>query len=144
MVDALGGLKESLGGKILAIEAGSPRQTWVTVSDSDIPETARCLFERLGGRLATVTGLDERDAVELLYHFCFDEEHTVLTVKTKVAKPDPRIASITPFLPGAEWIEREIHDLLGVRFDGHPRLERLILADDWPEGVYPLRKDERP
>ena len=144
MADVLAGLKESLGGRILATESRSPRQTYVSVSCSDIPDAARCLFERLGGRLATVTGLDERDGIELLYHFCFDAERIVLTVKTKVAKPDPRIASITPFLQGAEWIEREIHDLLGVRFDGHPRLERLILADDWPEGVYPLRKDERP
>jgi Ni,Fe-hydrogenase III component G len=144
MADVLAGLRESLGGRILATESRSPRQTYVSVSCSDIPDAARCLFERLGGRLATVTGLDERDGIELLYHFCFDAERIVLTVKTKVAKPDPRISSITPFLPGAEWIEREIHDLLGVRFDGHPRPERLILADDWPEGVYPLRKDGRP
>lgn len=144
MADVLAGLKESLGGRILATDTRSPRQTSVSVSGSDIPDAARCLFERLGGRLATITGLDERDGIELLYHFCFDAERIVLTVKTKVAKPDPRISSITPFLPGAEWIEREIYDLLGVRFDGHPRPERLILADDWPEGVYPLRKDGRP
>jgi formate hydrogenlyase subunit 5 len=47
-------------------------------------------------------------------------------------------------MPAAEWIEREIQDLLGIRFDGHPNPKRLILADDWPEGVYPLRKDFKP
>jgi Ni,Fe-hydrogenase III component G len=41
----------------------------------------------------------------------------------------------------AEWIEREIHDILGIDFKNHPNLKRLILFDDWPEGVYPLRKD---
>jgi Ni,Fe-hydrogenase III component G len=53
----------------------------------------------------------------------------------------PAIESITPFLPAAEWIEREIHDILGIDFKNHPNLKRLILADDWPEGVYPMRKE---
>jgi NADH-quinone oxidoreductase subunit C len=48
---------------------------------------------------------------------------------------------VVSLLPGAVLYEREVHDLLGVVFDGHPSLERLILPDDWPEGVYPLRKD---
>ena len=48
---------------------------------------------------------------------------------------------ITPLIPGAEWIEREMHDILGITFRNHPNMRRLILSDDWPEGVYPLRKD---
>jgi Ni,Fe-hydrogenase III component G len=44
-------------------------------------------------------------------------------------------------IPGAEWIEREIHDILGIEIKHHPNMRRLVLADDWPEGVYPLRKD---
>ena len=58
-----------------------------------------------------------------------------------VPRSTDTMESITPWLPGAEFIEREIHDLLGVNFTGHPRMERLILSDDWPEGVYPLRRD---
>jgi len=143
MIDMLAELRTSHGSRILGAEHGSPRQTFVTVSDSDAPTIARHISEKMGGRLVTITGLDTPDGIELLYHFAFDANHSLLTLKTRVKKPDPRILSLAPHLPGAEWIEREIHDLLGVVFEGHPRLERLILADDWPAGVHPLRKDEQ-
>jgi len=48
----------------------------------------------------------------------------------------------TAFTDGALWIEREMHELLGVNFPGHPNLKKLLLPDDWPDGVYPLRKGE--
>jgi Ni,Fe-hydrogenase III component G len=79
--------------------------------------------------------------VEVNYHFCFDAEHCVVTVKSWAEKPEPHIESITPIIVGAEWIEREINDLIGCTFDNHPRPERLILADDWPEGVHPLSRE---
>ncbi|MRR08830.1 Fe-S-binding domain-containing protein, partial [bacterium] len=53
----------------------------------------------------------------------------------------PRLPSITPVIAGANWSEREIRDLLGVEFDGHPDPRRLVLSDDWPQGVHPLRRD---
>ena len=56
-------------------------------------------------------------------------------------KEDLRIDSLTPIMKGAEWIEREIHELFGVEFKGHPRLIKLLLPDDWPDNLYPLRRD---
>ena len=52
------------------------------------------------------------------------------------------MASCTDFLPAAEWIEREIAEMFGVKFTGHPQPETLLLPDDWPDGVYPLRKSD--
>ena len=66
-----------------------------------------------------------------------------MTVRASAAKPTPEIDSVATITEGANWIEREIHDLLGVNFRGHPDMRRLILADDWPEGFYPLRRDSR-
>jgi NADH-quinone oxidoreductase subunit D len=97
-----------------------------------------------GGRLATVTGLDVRDGTELIYHLAFDTAGYVASLKVLVPRTTDAMESITPWLPGAEFIEREIHDLLGVNFSGHPHLERLILGDDWPDGVYPLRRGFAP
>ena len=57
-----------------------------------------------------------------------------------VKKPELSLPTMTDFMPAANWIEREIHELLGVNFVGHPRLDKLLLPDDWQEGIYPLRK----
>ena len=81
--------------------------------------------------------------LEVLYHYSYDETGCMVTLKAIIRdREKPAIESIAPFLPGAEWIEREIHDLLGIEFKNHPDMKHLILPDDWPEGVYPLRRDQ--
>ena len=103
---------------------------------------SKFLFEDLDLRFVIATGIDSEDCFEILYHFSNDETGCIVTVKAFIRdRENPSIESITPFIPGAEWIEREIHDILGINFNNHPNMRRLILADDWPEGVYPLRKD---
>jgi Ni,Fe-hydrogenase III component G len=100
------------------------------------------LFEDVGCRFVIVTGFEADDCFEVMYHFSYDPVGWVITVKAFIRdREKPAIESITPLLPAAEWIEREIHDILGIDFKNHPNLKRLILADDWPEGVYPLRKE---
>jgi NADH:ubiquinone oxidoreductase subunit C len=66
------------------------------------------------------------------------ETHLGLTLKTRVAREAP-CPSLTGLYRGALWMERECHELFGIRFEGHPDLRRLLLPEDW-EG-YPLRKD---
>jgi Ni,Fe-hydrogenase III large subunit len=58
-----------------------------------------------------------------------------------VEPTDPRIDSITPIIPGANWSEREVRDMIGVEPVGHPDPRRLVLPDDWPQDLFPLRKD---
>ncbi len=67
--------------------------------------------------------------------------NVLVTIRTWGMKPNPEIDSVAQLFPGANFIEREMYDLLGIRFRNHPDPRRLILADDWPEGVYPLRRD---
>ena len=141
--ELVGTIRSRLADSVLALEERSPRRVWVTVRPECIRETALFLFEEAGGRLATVTGVDGRDEIELLYHFCFDHLEGMVTVRASAAKPTPEIDSVTTIVEGANWVEREIHDLLGVTFRGHPDMRRLLLADDWPEGFYPLRRDSR-
>ena len=63
-----------------------------------------------------------------------------LRLKVGLLGDDPHITSVTPLFPTANWHEREVWDLFGIVFDGHPDLDRILLPDDW-EG-HPLRKDE--
>jgi Ni,Fe-hydrogenase III component G len=139
--DALTSIREAFGTQVREVLEHNERRAYVTVDSKDIPAVCRYLHERLGGRLATATGLDTRSGIEILYYFMLPAEHRMITVKTKVKKPSPEIESIGVFLPAAIWIEREITDILGVRFLNHPDMRRLIMADDWPENTYPLRRD---
>ncbi|RKX79160.1 MAG: hypothetical protein DRP87_04135 [Spirochaetes bacterium] len=143
MDDVIEKIKEFLSDDLLELKEISRRQTYITVSEERHFDFCKYLFEELGGRFATATGMDTGDGFEVLYHFCFDSMNRVITVRVKTKGRDSELNSLAPFLPAAEWIEREVHDLLGINFKGHPGLERLILDDSWPEGEYPLRKEKR-
>ena len=89
--------------------------------------------------LRNLTGVDRKDAFELVYHlFSMGERHG-LTVKVRLDHDRPVADSVYAIWPAAEWHEREILDLLGVEFTGHPNPKRLFMPDDWVG--HPLRKD---
>jgi len=139
--DVLSRIVAALGGMVLEVTEQNPRRGWVRVDPARIREASRIMFEEQKGRLATASGIDVRDGIDILYHWCFDSEMYVVTVKALAARPSMEIDSVGQDLPACNWIEREMHDLLGASFSGHPDMRRLILADDWPEGAYPLRRD---
>ena len=127
--------------KLIGIEETTERRVYLLCEAESAYAVNKFLFEDLSLRFAIITGIDADDCFEVLYHYANDESGSFVTVKAFIRDRDkPAIESITPFVPGAEWIEREVHDILGIDFPNHPNLRRLILADDWPEGVYPLRK----
>jgi NADH-quinone oxidoreductase subunit C len=76
---------------------------------------------------------------ELNYHLVSIPRHNRLGLQVRLAGSDPEVDSLVPVWPGANWLEREIFDLFGIRFAGHPDLRRILLPEDW-EG-YPLRRD---
>jgi Ni,Fe-hydrogenase III component G len=128
--------------KVIAIEQMRDNRIYLPCEAENSYAVSKFLFEDLGCRFVIVTCIDADDYFEVLYHFSYDKLGLVITVKAFVHdREKPVIESIAPFLPAAEWIEREIHDVFGVDFKNHPDMRRLILADDWPEGVYPERKE---
>ncbi|MFA6549299.1 MAG: NADH-quinone oxidoreductase subunit C [Candidatus Margulisiibacteriota bacterium] len=134
-------IKERFGNKVEVFEK-SPKRIYITISKDNAKELVRYMFRDLGARFSIASGVDTRPAVEILYHMAFDKHDLILTVRVAVEKPALEISTFSDFMPAAEWIEREIHEMFGVNFIGHPKLETLLLADDWPAGVYPLRKSE--
>jgi len=134
-------IKERLGGKIVQWTDKSARRVYMEVKPEDVLETSRFIFKDLEARLSIATGTDTPTAIEVLYHWAFDQCGFIFTVRTKLNRDKPVIESITPICKGAEWIEREMWELLGITFQNHPDMRHLLLADDWPEGKYPLRRD---
>jgi NADH:ubiquinone oxidoreductase subunit D/NADH:ubiquinone oxidoreductase subunit C len=95
------------------------------------------------GYLSSITGVDylPENRLEAVYHFYRMSGGPALVMKTGVARENPILPSLTPVFPGAEFQEREIWDLFGIRFDGHPDLRRILLWEGF--SGHPLRKDWR-
>jgi Ni,Fe-hydrogenase III component G len=128
--------------KLISIEQKADNRIYLPCEAENSYAVNKFLFEDIGARFCIATGIDAEDCFEVIYHYSYDQTGACINVKAFIRdRENPAIESIAPFLPAAEWIEREIHDILGIDFKGHPNLRRLILADDWPEGVYPMRKE---
>jgi NADH-quinone oxidoreductase subunit C len=110
------------------------------------PATIRATLERLRHRgyrfLASVHGVDyypEEPRLGVHYELLDMDAVDRLTIKLRVPTDDPRVESVTPDWPTADHQEREIYDMFGVHFDGHPSLRRILMPEDY-EG-YPQRRD---
>ena len=110
------------------------------VTAADFPAVLRTLKEKEGfDRLGNLTAVDWKDHIEMVYHLYNMEENVKLEVKAALDSAAPVIESATALYPGAEFEEREVYDLMGVEFLGHPDLRRILMPDDYP--AHPLRKD---
>jgi NADH-quinone oxidoreductase subunit C len=93
-------------------------------------------------RVSTVTAVDRypvEPRFEVVYHLHSIERNERVRLKCRLRGEDPVIESVTGVWRGADWYEREVFDLFGIRFLGHPDLRRILMPDEW-EG-HPLRKD---
>ena len=139
--DAIERIREGLGKRLLDFEQKTPSRIFLEVAPDTVPDASRLMFEEMKARLQTASGIDTRNAIEVLYHWALDRLDCVVTVRTRLDRDNPEIESITPVCVAAEWVEREMWELLGIRFRNHPDLRHLLLDDDWPVGKFPLRRD---
>ncbi len=114
---------------------------WVTLGKDALKPVVAFLKDGPGAfiSLHCLTGVDRKEAVEVVYHLYSFEHRVMLTIKVILPNADLTIDSITPLWAAADWLEREVYDLLGVRFAGHPDLRRILNPDTWTD--HPLRKD---
>jgi NADH-quinone oxidoreductase subunit C len=99
--------------------------------------------EQLGfDYLSELHGTDFQTHMEVYVHLYSYKNHQSVALKVKIDRDDPVIDSLVPLWPGANWPECEAYDLLGIRFNGHPNLIRILLGENWIG--HPLRKDYEP
>ena len=109
------------------------------------PAAATAPPEAAPADLANLAAVDypAEQRMDVVYHlYSMEQKHGPVTLKVRVLRQQPVVASVTPIWRGAEFQEREVYDLYGVTFDGHPDLRRILLWDGF-EG-HPMRKDYVP
>ena len=115
------------------------RRVFVTIKKDRLRDAVKYLRDHEGlTHITTISGVDVGEEIEVIYHLT--KKDLSFALRVKVPMEEPVVDSIVDILNGAPLYEREVHDLLGVVFEGHPDLKRLILPDEWPEGVHPLLK----
>jgi NADH-quinone oxidoreductase subunit D len=136
----VGRVIKELGSAVVEVESCDARRGVARIDPARAVEVARTMLAMDGARLATATGIEVRDGIDVLYHWAAEPAGIVVTLKALAARPALELDSVANAVPAANWIEREMHDLLGANFPGHPDMRRLVLDDSWPEGLHPLRK----
>ena len=132
---------------VLSVEADTARsEVTVQVAAERILDLARFLHDAPDASFDHLTDIcsvdypEDRQRFEIVYHLHSLSHRRRLRLKARVSEDDPTIASVTSVWRGAEFLEREVYDMMGIRFSGHPDLRRILLPEDYAEG-YPLRKD---
>jgi membrane-bound hydrogenase subunit beta len=122
-------------------------QIWMKIDKSIFKDLIKHLCDLEFPHLAVVSGNDLGKTIELIYHFSiyFGEKGQEISLNFSVDLPKnkPEIETICDYIPGALITEREKQEMLGVKVIGIPDDRRLFLPDDWPEDVFPWRKDEK-
>ena len=139
--EVLGDLRKKFKDDIVEILDERSKKVYIEIKQESLVKVASYIFKDLKARFNTASGVDMRNHMEILYHFLIEDINLLISLRVKLQKSKLEIDSLSPIFEGSSWIEREIHEILGINFRGHPDLRRLLLPDDWPDGVYPLRRD---
>ena len=115
----------------------------LTVPKEKIQTAARFLKDHADYRmdyLSCLTGVDYKECLEVVYHlYSMEKKEGPIVLKVRTDREQALVPSVTPIWRGAEFQEREAFDLLGIHFEGHPDLRRILMWDEFEH--YPLRKD---
>jgi Ni,Fe-hydrogenase III large subunit/Ni,Fe-hydrogenase III component G len=136
-------LTQRFGAQIRHAPAPQPDELYLHAPLELAGALCSSFYRKYHGRLATVFAEDARagdHAFFVYYVYALDDVHGLVLVRVSIPSENPEMNSMTNAVPAANWQEREIQDLFGIKLIGHPNPRRCVLHDDWPE-VYPLRKD---
>jgi Ni,Fe-hydrogenase III large subunit/Ni,Fe-hydrogenase III component G len=139
----LADLTERFGSRLAAVQSARANEIYFDAQIELVPGFCAQLYKKWNGRLVSLFADDARalaGVFHLYYVFALDDAHGFFILRVPISPDQPQFTSLSNALPAANWQEREIQDLFGLKLQGHPNPRRCALHDDWPE-VYPLRKD---
>jgi NADH-quinone oxidoreductase subunit C len=138
-------LQQAVPGATIEPAPSVDLHTAIAVSRDHVPDVARVLRDTPDLRftfLAELTAVDvwpREPRFEVIYVLVSIQQRLRLRMKVRMQGADAHVATVSSIWPAANWLEREVWDLFGIVFDGHPDPRRLLMPEDW-EG-FPLRKD---
>lgn len=122
---------------ILDVKITSPRRILAVVMPDRYHAAVESIVKLGFVHVVALTAIDTESGLELQLQL---GRGTIVSLKTILPVESPEIDTITDLLPGASVHEREVHDIMGIRFRNSPDQSRILLSEDWPAGVHPLRK----
>jgi NADH:ubiquinone oxidoreductase subunit C len=131
-------LEQRLPGARFTCSAAAGRRTCVALDPGDVKDAVRALRDEPTMRFMTIAAVDRGTDIDLFYGLSLGGG--VITLRARIPKETSRTDTIADIVPAAELIEKEISEMFGIEFSGHPRLKNVLLPDDWPASKRPLRK----
>jgi Ni,Fe-hydrogenase III large subunit/Ni,Fe-hydrogenase III component G len=136
-------LTQRFGAQIEHAHAPQPNELYLHTKLELAGALCSAFYKKHDGRLAGVFAEDARAEQKVFfvyYLYAFDSMHGFILVRIPIPESKPELLSLTNAVHAANWHEREVQDLFGIKLLGHPNPRRCVLHDDWPD-AYPLRKD---
>lgn len=138
--EILAQLRAQFGEKLVGSNVVSPRVVKVIIDRSDLVRVCSFLREALAfEHLTCISAVDWKDHFESVYHLSNYYNGCMVQINARIPYDDPRIDSVVSIWNAANYHEREAWDLMGIVYDGHPNLERILLPADFK--FHPLRKE---
>ena len=134
-------IKSQFSSEVLETEVVKKKRVRVRIKPEVITNVADYLVKKLVYRFIIASAFHTKRGFEIMYHFSDDKSGNIINLHVVLPQEKPEIESLANMFSGANWIEREMHELLGIKFLNHPEPEKLISDGNWAEGVYPYRKN---
>lgn len=131
-------LKSALPNSVLSVGVQTNKPLAV-IKKEDMLKVAAKVRDMGFDNLSVITGVDRVDNIEVIYNFFSYKKKQNLALKAILNRSSPEIDSVVSIWKVADWLERETYDLVGIKFNGHPDLRRILLPEGWMG--HPLRKD---
>lgn len=142
--DFLDAFKAGFEKDLLRVEKLKEKRMSIRIKPGAIVSVAEFMHLNVKFRFIIASAMHTRKGIEILYHFSDDSTGNIINVQVVLDEDKPEIESLTGVFTAADWIEREMHEIMGINFLNHPNLEKLLSEGNWAEGVYPYRKVQKP
>ncbi|RCX16867.1 Ni,Fe-hydrogenase III large subunit [Anaerobacterium chartisolvens] len=144
MLKLMDSIKEGFCKDIIKTYTVNKNETYIEVSNEAVKRLCMFIYKNIECSLINLFANDERevnDGFSVYYSFAAKKEGELITVKTTISDTSVIIPSVTLEIPAANLYEREIRDMMGIVFEGHPDMREFVFHENWPWDLHPLQKD---